>query len=461
MIQASSTTASMLAALSQKPAGAKTCRTLAATRFVDFPNNEGDKDWRRRTASAIRDGAALPRKLSDWQAFALALAGNDLKSPCLLFASQQSRLMVNMGGSVFENGGLCLDRISGIPFIPGSATKACARRTALATLRERCTGILSLPGATAAANSDDTAMNPLVAAAEAFATNEDFLFAISLIFGWSDLEWKGREDFRSDDEWKKKRPDFAWACDQSWNAIRSTVATRLCAHLHITPEKAHQPWESLPHFAGTIAFLPAYPWEKDPGIDLDVITAHHREYHENPDRDAIATDTEDPVPVIFPAVAPGQTWAFLLTRTRRAHSEHITYARTWLRVGLETLGIGAKTNAGYGWFEDVTARMAEAAEVQRKAEEAKTRLASAQADSSIADNLRAKPKDQLRGILNKFEFDSERFWPQEAPECTPEFQLTLLELHLNDPSLLGEALMVKKAKKALQNLAKKFNRPIP
>jgi CRISPR/Cas system CMR subunit Cmr6 (Cas7 group RAMP superfamily) len=45
--------------------------------------------------------------------------------------------MVNMAGGVMENAGLCLDRF-GLPYIPGSAVKGCARRTALAALREWC-----------------------------------------------------------------------------------------------------------------------------------------------------------------------------------------------------------------------------------------------------------------------------------------------------------------------------------
>ena len=340
MIYALPSVRSVLSALSALPAGAKTARTLAGTRCVDFPNDQQDKDWRRRTATAIKDGAIDSRKLTDWRRFAVSLAGNE-QSPGLVFASQQSRLMVNMAGGVFENGGLCLDRTSGIPIIPGSAVKGCARRLALAALREWSTGQLT-PG---------DSENLLAAAIEGSATSEDFLFHLGLIFGWCDLEWKGREDFRDDREWEQKRPDFAWACADDWNRQRKAVADRLCVYLHIKPKSSERPWESLPHFAGTIAFLPAWPWEKDPGIELDVITGHHPEYYQSGDPNRIATDTEEPVPVIFPAVKPGQTWVFLLHPTARAQSTHLQFSRTWLAQGLETFGLGAKTNAGYGWFD--------------------------------------------------------------------------------------------------------------
>ncbi len=346
MIHTASGTVAMLTALGRMTAGKKLSRSLAATRYIDFPNDRQDKEWRRRNSQAIKDGAVKPaEKLQSWRSFALDLAGPEKeKSPRLLFARQQSRLLINMAGGVFENGGLSLDRLSGLPVIPGSAIKGCARRLALAALQEWTSDQLQ-PG---------DAESPLTPAVEAFIDKEpaDLLFEIAFIFGWSDLEWKGREDFSSDKEWQEKRSDFAWASGAQWEAIRRAVVTKLLAHLRITPKKEHatNPWKSLPHFAGTIAFLPAYPWDEDPGIDLDVITCHHGEYYKGNAAYANAPDTEEPVPVVFPAIAPGQTWAFLLHPTARAQDSHLTHARRWLALSLETFGIGAKTNAGYGWF---------------------------------------------------------------------------------------------------------------
>lgn len=356
---------SVTTALSRFSHGQTLARSLAGTRYVDFPNGPGDKGWRRRNAEAIRSGSIEPRKLPSWRSFALALAGPEgEKSPRLLFARQMSRLMVGMAGGVFENGGLTLDRLSGIPLIPGSAVKGCARRAILSALQEWTAGVLK-PG---------DAANPLSPLIEGSQGPADLLVEVALVFGWSDLEWQGRENFRDDKEWEEKRPDFAWACGEQWQAIRKSVSSHLCEHLRITPEDAGKPWENLPHFAGTISFLPAYPWDKDPGIDLDVITCHHGEYYKEPkepdlpqsdpkwqrwkrDHDSWqqqwgnAPDTEEPVPVIFPAIAPGHTWAFLLHPTPRAQDSHLIHARRWLAHGLEIFGIGAKTNAGYGWFQ--------------------------------------------------------------------------------------------------------------
>jgi CRISPR/Cas system CMR subunit Cmr6 (Cas7 group RAMP superfamily) len=374
MIHLLPSTRAVIAELGKQPPGRKAARTLAASRYIDFPSGPDDKNWRRQTSTAIKDGSIkATEKLNSWRSFALDLAGPEKeKSPRLLFARQQSRLLMNMAGGVFENGGLSLDRLSGLPVIPGSAVKGCARRIALAALQEWTTGQLQ-------PEDPQNILSPVI---QDFKDPAEMLLQIALVFGWSDLEWQGRDDFDSEKKWLEKRPDFAWACDKQWEQIRAVVVTGLLKHLHLEPKPDHaaKPWKSLPHFSGTIAFLPAYPWEKDPGIDLDVITCHHPEYYNEPvepelpendpkwqrwkrEHDAwfqrwgYAPDTEEPVPVIFPAIAPGQTWAFILQPTPRFDEGHLNHARRWLAHGLENFGIGAKTNAGYGWFQPLSSAL--------------------------------------------------------------------------------------------------------
>jgi len=396
----------MLGYLRTQPNGRKLARSLAASRYIDFPNDGQDKEWRRRNSLAIQHGATHPQaKLPTWRSFALDLAGpEEEKSPRLLFARQESRLMVNMAGGVFENGGLSLDRLSGVPFIPGSTVKGCARRTALAALQEWTSGQLQ-------ANDSENLLAPVI---DGFVDPSEFLLTICLVFGWSDLEWKAREDFHEDADWQRKRSDFAWALGDSWESIRLNIASGLCSHLSITPDDMKRPWASLPHFAGTISFLPAYPWDKDPGIDLDIVTCHHGEYYRDNPAYSDAPDTEEPVPVVFPAIAPGQTWAFLLHPTVRASGPHLTAARKWLAIGLEAFGIGAKTNAGYGWFDasdtittEIVERIASATkrveeEVIRKAEEEKKkadeeeRLRARQAEADVTANMTDDEKADWR-----------------------------------------------------------------
>ena len=47
----------------------------------------------------------------------------------------EGRLAINLADSLIQNAGICVDRLFGLPFIPGSAVKGVCRHTALAELR--------------------------------------------------------------------------------------------------------------------------------------------------------------------------------------------------------------------------------------------------------------------------------------------------------------------------------------
>jgi hypothetical protein len=96
-------------------------------------------------------------------------------------------------------------------------------------------------------------------------------------------------------------------------------------------------------------------------LELDVVTCHHKRVLLRPATPAPASrtdtewgtapDVEEPVPNVFPAVAPGHVFAFAIAPLRGADPQLVQHARTWLATGLQTFGLGAKTNAGYGWFD--------------------------------------------------------------------------------------------------------------
>lgn len=54
----------------------------------------------------------------------------------VLFGALEGRLIVNLSDSLIQNAGICLDRNTGIPYLPGSAVKGVCRHVALAALRE-------------------------------------------------------------------------------------------------------------------------------------------------------------------------------------------------------------------------------------------------------------------------------------------------------------------------------------
>lgn len=124
--------------------------------------------------------------------------------------------------------------------------------------------------------------------------------------------------------------------------------------------------------AGCVAFLPAYPKDKAV-LEVDVTTGHHGKYYAK--EKATATDDESPNPQFFPAVASGTVFRFTLVPLRGCAPAQLARAKGWLVRALAINGAGAKTAAGYGWFEDVT-----------EEEEAKARKAAA----TVAHNERIK-----------------------------------------------------------------------
>jgi len=102
--------------------------------------------------------------------------------------------------------------------------------------------------------------------------------------------------------------------------------------------------------AGFIVFWdgwldPAYqkPFQKD------VITVHHPGYYKG--GQAWPTDFDDPNPVAFLSVRPGVKFHLALSSPDLKATSWLYLAAGLLYYGLEHLGLGGKTNAGYGYFE--------------------------------------------------------------------------------------------------------------
>lgn len=168
-----------------------------------------------------------------------------------------------------------------------------------------------------------------------------------------------------------------------------------------------QPWLDLPNFAGLVGFLPAHPIDVGADglplrptmlgtIELDVITCHHPAYYRGDL--PVATDTEDPIPVVFPAVAAGHVFVFAFTVTEGCPKHRSEQARKWLADGLATFGAGAKTAAGYGWFdtcpaigEAVNRQLHARAEAQRKEQVAQAEKLKQQK----ADEARKQAREEL------------------------------------------------------------------
>lgn len=103
--------------------------------------------------------------------------------------------------------------------------------------------------------------------------------------------------------------------------------------------------------SGNIIFHDAWP-EVWPQLIVDIVNNHHPNYYQHDDNDHPPGDWENPIPVYFLAVQPGITFNFPLAKRRAEVSDDLlTLAREWLLGALCHLGVGAKTNAGYGAFK--------------------------------------------------------------------------------------------------------------
>ncbi len=100
---------------------------------------------------------------------------------------------------------------------------------------------------------------------------------------------------------------------------------------------------------GAVVFHDAWyiPTAGDNGLHRDVLTVHHPEYYQQGKE---YSETEGPNPVPFVSAAG----TFLVTLELHpsldptTHGAWLQHAWESLRLGLEHLGVGAKTNAGYG-----------------------------------------------------------------------------------------------------------------
>lgn len=102
---------------------------------------------------------------------------------------------------------------------------------------------------------------------------------------------------------------------------------------------------------GCISFWAAEPDGKA-GLVTDIVNCHHMKYYGSDDNPpAVATDDEAPNPQFFPAVEKDGTFVFTLVPVRDAGETELALAKKWLIRAITENGVGAKTSAGYGWFE--------------------------------------------------------------------------------------------------------------
>ncbi len=102
--------------------------------------------------------------------------------------------------------------------------------------------------------------------------------------------------------------------------------------------------------AGGAVFFEAVPLD-DPDLDMDVMTPHYSQYYGDNTGRVAPTDDQNPIPIPFLTVKPGVRFAFAVGWRGDPNPQAQALAIEWLQKGLEKLGAGAKTGAGYGFWQ--------------------------------------------------------------------------------------------------------------
>ena len=102
--------------------------------------------------------------------------------------------------------------------------------------------------------------------------------------------------------------------------------------------------------SGGAIFFHAIPLD-NPDLDLDVMNPHYPDYYGDKDEEIAPTDGQNPRPVFFLTVKPGVRFAFAVGWRGEQNPKAHTLAVEWLQKGLEKTGAGAKTSAGYGYWQ--------------------------------------------------------------------------------------------------------------
>lgn len=84
-------------------------------------------------------------------------------------------------------------------------------------------------------------------------------------------------------------------------------------------------------------------------LAIDVLTVHQKTYYDK--RNSWPSDYDDPNPVAFLSVPPGQKFLVALTAVGEEGERWLDTAARILVEALETWGVGGKTGAGYGLFK--------------------------------------------------------------------------------------------------------------
>lgn len=280
-----------------------------------YNRNDTAKEWNLAQIKKVEfDFDAFKPTINRW----LETARSQNAEPFRL--TPEWRFAVGLGNESAIENGFTFHRLYGFPIIPGSAVKGVARRAALDEIADAF-GVprLGLDEAKKRAEAKEKNRHrqekydmPLVKLDELLsAPDEKSEKKAKEVLS----KERGMENFNLKAEHRARIDQF-----------REIFGTQSAA--------------------GKAIFFDAMPAEA-PRLEIDVMNVHYPDYY---GKDEYPTDSQNPNPIPFLTVGRTPFWFAVGWREPMDADAH-AQAITWLKTGLTEFGIGAKTAAGYGYFE--------------------------------------------------------------------------------------------------------------
>lgn len=186
-------------------------------------------------------------------------------------------------------------------------------------------------------------------------------------------------------------------------------------------------------------------------LQLDTITVHHQEYYGKRGKKGFPTDFDDPNPVAFLSVPTGTRFHIALGKsTPGLDDAWVRLAAKLLEWGLTHLGLGGKTNAGYGGFAVQRAKSEAELEAERVAAEAAAEAKKAEGRAHtlrqriVGMNLKPdKVKNELPSLLKDID--------ELPPPLRRETAQLLLERLQGDNRTKGDKALLKQVRARLED----------
>lgn len=235
------------------------------------------------------------------------------------------RFVVGLGDKTALEVGFTFHRIYGFPVIPGSALKGLARAAALSQIADTL-GVprLLLHQAQKRANHKPRPLPTPIEKLEALLMATD-----ARIQEAKQLELTKKEGV------------------ETLNRLREEKGLE---NLDLTQHEAlltsFRTIFGTPYAAGEAIFFDAMP-AAPPVLEIDVMNVHYPEYYGG---DNLPTDNQNPNPIPFLTVGRSP-FSFAVGWRNTVNATDLHQAEVWLKAGLSEFGVGAKTAAGYGYFQ--------------------------------------------------------------------------------------------------------------